>query len=68
MCQTNVTEDEIHFIIDCTEYNHLRDKYCIIGYCNKSHVLQFMHIMEDRDPIVLNNLIQYITDERIRVG
>ena len=62
MCQTNVTEDEIYYIIDCIKYKHLTDKYCIINDCNKSRVLQFRHIMEDKDPMVLNNLIQYITD------
>ena len=39
--------------------NILRDKYCIIENCNKSRVLQYKHIMEDKDPIVLKNLIQY---------
>ena len=48
VCQTNVTEDEIHFSIDCIEYKHLRDKYCIIKDCNTSHVLQFRHIIYGR--------------------
>ena len=66
MCDTNRTEDEVHFLMDCPKYDHLRDelinkvtgKFGNILLLNKEQ--KFEWLMTNEDEIVCKILGEYI--------
>ena len=60
ICDNGDIEDEFHFVLVCTAYNHLRLRYINRHYRRNPSVYKFIQLMGSNDTMTINNLSYYI--------
>ena len=61
-CNSNVIEDEYHFVLVCPFYRDLRRKYFKNYYFSWPNVHKFNLLMQTRSPTILKKLAKYLIE------
>ena len=59
-CNMNKIEDELHFLLVCPKYRHLRCKYFKRYFCHWPTLYKFENLMSSASNIVIVNIAKFI--------